>query len=335
MIWLTWRQHRRQLLFAIAGLAIVAALIVPTGQTMHEAYVDTGLAACVRDADRTALVEPNPGGRNCETLANNFTTRFASMVPLAVLFVFLPLFVGVFWGAPLVAREVEHGTHRLVWTQGVSRLRWALVKFGFVGATSLALAAVYAMLLSWWLGPLNATLSRLEFLIFDLQGVVPLAYTVFAVALGVLVGTVTRKVLPAMAATLVGYVAVRVAVDVLARPRFMAPEERRFPVAGGSMPNQLRGDWILSSGVYNASGREIAAGATALCSPRRGDNVASSPPPETCDVASGYGAGAYNMDVYHPADRFWPFQYIESAIFATLAVILFALAVYRVRRRIS
>src|SRR6185369_14593823 len=45
-----------------------------------------------------------------------------------------PVLVGVFFGAPLVAREVEQGTHRLVWTQGVTRLQWALAKFGLVGA---------------------------------------------------------------------------------------------------------------------------------------------------------------------------------------------------------
>ena len=36
----------------------------------------------------------------------------------------LPLAVGVFWGAPLLAREVEQGTIRLVFTQSVSRRRW-------------------------------------------------------------------------------------------------------------------------------------------------------------------------------------------------------------------
>ena len=30
MIWLTWRQHRKQLLFTVVGLAALAAFIAPT-----------------------------------------------------------------------------------------------------------------------------------------------------------------------------------------------------------------------------------------------------------------------------------------------------------------
>jgi hypothetical protein len=36
----------------------------------------------------------------------------------------IPLLFGVFWGAPLLAREFEDGTHNLAWTQGVTRRRW-------------------------------------------------------------------------------------------------------------------------------------------------------------------------------------------------------------------
>ena len=60
-----------------------------------------------------------------------FSNQYNSWLSLGILFLILPVLVGLFWGAPLVAREVEHGTHRLVWTQGVSRRRWALVKFGW------------------------------------------------------------------------------------------------------------------------------------------------------------------------------------------------------------
>jgi hypothetical protein len=32
----------------------------------------------------------------------------------------VPLLFGLFWGAPLLAREFEDGTHNLAWTQGVT-----------------------------------------------------------------------------------------------------------------------------------------------------------------------------------------------------------------------
>src|SRR6266487_6585046 len=83
--------------------------------------------------------------------------------------------VGLFWGAPLVAREIEHGTHRLVWTQGVSRQHWALVKFGLVGTATLSAAVVYGLGMSWWLTPLSqAGQARLGVFFFDMQGLVPI-----------------------------------------------------------------------------------------------------------------------------------------------------------------
>jgi ABC-type transport system involved in multi-copper enzyme maturation permease subunit len=35
----------------------------------------------------------------------------------------IPALLGMFWGAPLIARELESGTYRLAWTQSVTRRR--------------------------------------------------------------------------------------------------------------------------------------------------------------------------------------------------------------------
>jgi hypothetical protein len=48
-----------------------------------------------------------------------------------------------------------------------------------------------------------------------------------------------------------------------------------------------------------------------------------------------YGAGAYNQELFQPADRFWLFQGIETALFVALAVLLVLAAVHLVRRRIA
>ena len=133
MIWLTWRQHRKQVMFTGLALAVLAALIVPTGLAMRATYDDQGLGAC-------SWVEPVSS--TCNTAMNQFTNKYESFTLIGILFLVLPLLVGLFWGAPLVAREVEQGTHRLVWTQGISRRRWALVKLGLVGC--LAIFAVQA-----------------------------------------------------------------------------------------------------------------------------------------------------------------------------------------------
>jgi hypothetical protein len=211
MIWLTWRQHRKQLLYSVIGLAVLAAFIYPTGRAMRSDFARLGLAAC-------AFTTPGPGNNTCETASRQFTDQWSPLTLVGLLFLILPLLVGLFWGAPLIAREVEHGTHRLVWTQGVSRRQWALVKFAFVGGFAVLASVAYGLGMSWWLTPLSQSgqMNRFQPLIFDMQGVVPIGYTLFGVALGIFGGTLWPRMLPAMGTTLAGFLGVRLAVELLA-----------------------------------------------------------------------------------------------------------------------
>lgn len=326
MIWLVWRQHRKQALFTGIGLAALAVLMIPTGLAMRDAFTDKGLADCVRALGHAELVSGNTEA--CNRAFNQFNNQFNTLATVGVLFLVLPLLVGLFWGAPLVAREVEHGTHRLVWTQGVSRRHWALVKFGFVGTATTAVAVVYGLGMSWWMTPLSQAgqQSRFNVFLFDMQGLVPIGYTLFAVALGIFVGTVWQRVLPAMAVTLVGFLAVRIALTSLLRRRYLPAETLTYPVQGSTLqPNPVLSDWVLSRGVRDTSGKLVAANAEIACGPN------PQGPGAGCGAELGIGPGAYNWQLYQPADRFWAFQGIETGIFAALAVLLLFLAVRRIR----
>lgn len=320
MIWLTWRQHRKQALFTLGALVALAAIMVPTGLAMHTKFDSLGLPACRAALGSASMITQTEEVGRCTGLGHQFEQQFGGMVFVAVLFVVLPVLVGVFFGAPLVAREVEQGTHRLVWTQGVSRLRWALVKFGLVGGITVVLAVVYALGVSWWFEPLvTASTGRLGYFSFDVQGVVPIAYTLFALALGVFAGTYWRKVLPAMGIALVGFAAVRVAIEVLARPRYLPARTLTFFPDGNQTPNTASGDWVLSQGVRNAAGEmvlpnsEIGPCGAGGCGP------------------SEAGAGAYNWLEFQPGDRFWTFQAIETGIFVLLTAALVYFALRRLR----
>jgi hypothetical protein len=153
-----------------------------------------------------------------------------------------------------------------------------------------------------------------------------LGYFLFALALGVFAGALTRKVLPAMAVTLVGFLALRLLVAVVARPRFQPQLRRTYPVVSAAEPNPLAGDWIVSRAVYGADGTKLTpgSGSQALC-----------PPDNPLPCVREYGAGAYNQDVYHPAGDFWLFQGIETALFLGLAALLLLATVHWVRRRIA
>ncbi|GAB3150025.1 ABC transporter permease [Amycolatopsis sp. NPDC004378] len=321
MIWLTWRQHRRQALFTLGALVALAAVMVPTGLAMHTKFDGLGLPACQAALGSASMVTATEAAGNCERLGHQFQQQFGGMVFVAVLFVVLPVLVGVFFGAPLVAREVEQGTHRLVWTQGVSRLQWALAKFGLVGAITAVLAVGYALGVSWWFQPLvSASTGRLTYLSFDVQGVVPIAYTLFALALGIFAGTFWRKVLPAMGIALVGFAAVRVAVEVLARPRYLPAQTLSFAPTGGQTPNPASGDWVLSEGVRNAAGEMVLP-----------DAQVGPCPPGGCGDTGGAGPGAYDWREFQPGDRFWTFQAIETGIFVLLAAALVYFALRRLR----
>ena len=304
MIWLTWRQHRRQALFTLLALAVLAAFVVPTGVAMHRAVA--GL-----------------GGNRSGPAFDDFANSYGSLALVAVLLLVVPLLVGLFWGAPVVAREVEQGTHRMIWTQGISRRRWAYTKAGLLGGGVTVLALVYGLGVAWWYQPLaliDSRQSRFTTVFFDMQGVAPVGYTLFAVALGVLAGTLVPKVLPAMALTLAGFAGARVAVALLARPHYLEPVTGDQPVRGGG--DDLDGGWVLAKAVRQADGTHVSSG-TIRCP------LDESVP---CAPELGLRPGAYNHLVYQPGDRFWTFQWIETGIFVAVAVLLVWLAVRRIRR---
>jgi ABC-2 family transporter protein len=346
--WLVWRQHRQQALFALLGLAALAAFLVPTGLQMHNELRRSGLDDCLPATARVELV-PVAGAADpapdpivaCQERAREFAGRYGSRGIIGVLLWFLPLFAGLFWGAPLVAREVEHGTHRLAWTQGVSRARWALVKFGLVGGGVVLVAACYALLVTWWRAPLDQTSGnssgRFAYGLFDLAGVAPIGYALFAVALGVFAGSLTRKTQAAMTITLVGYLATRLPVELLARAHYLSPVRRTFPQVGTMAPNQLTGDWVVSAGIYSAKGTRLSGGTFGSYSQNVCPPPATTPtaPPTTDPCVAEYGADAYNLQLFHPADRYWLIQGIETALFVALAVLLLVAAIHVIRRRVA
>jgi ABC-type transport system involved in multi-copper enzyme maturation permease subunit len=228
MIWLTWRQYRKQALYTLIGLAVLAAVMLPTGLAMHHTFTSSGLAACLAKLSTATITSGN--ARDCGALTQQFQNQYSSMSFIAILFVILPAIVGMFFGAPLIAREIEAGTHRLVWAQGVSRRHWALVKFGVIGAVILILAAAYTFGMDWWAEPLVANGGQMGPIIFDIQGFAPIGYTLFAVAVGILASTIWKKVLPAMGVTLAGYAVVRVPIETLARPHYMSPLTASIPI---------------------------------------------------------------------------------------------------------
>ena len=143
-----------------------------------------------------------------------------------------PVLVGVFWGAPLIARELETGTFRLVWTQSVTRARWLAVKLLVVGFASVAVTGLLSLIVTWWSNPIYglsltspATPNRFDLLLFGTGWLAPLGYAAFGFMVGVTAGLLFRRTLPAMGVTLAVFAAMRIGVTYWVRPYFMSPVE--------------------------------------------------------------------------------------------------------------
>ena len=195
MTWLAWRQHRARALLVACLLALAAAALA----VQQHAFTTGGASApWVQTGSPWVLFE-------------------------IVAMVLVPAALGMFIGAPLVAGELEAGTHRLAWAQSISRRRWLLLELAFSLGIGLVAAAGLAALASWSIAPWIAEQQRagnpgwFNGGTFDVVGVVPVAYTVFAVALAIAAGALTRR-------TLVAMFIVLVAVGLLATLKPGTPE---------------------------------------------------------------------------------------------------------------
>jgi len=318
MTWLAWRQHRQQALFGAVSFALLGVFLLLTGRHMHSVFDSSGLSHC--------LATRNHG--DCGDFESSFESRFGSLRQLSPFLMVLPGLVGLFWGAPLLARELEQGTHRLVWTQDVGRLRWLAAKLGFVLGLTLVFAFAFSALITWWLGPLNAsTGSRFQPGIFDQQGIVPVAYTVFALALGIAAGAILGRTMPAMAVALVGFVVPRLLVGGFLRRHYEAPVTQHIVPLPGVDVNHP-GAWVLHSYTLDGSGHQVPLFATgSACSA----NGATARALAACIHRHGF----VNIATLQPAGRFWLFQGIETALYGGVALALLALAVYWIDRRVS
>jgi ABC-2 family transporter protein len=347
MIWLARRQFRTSGLVALALLAAFAGLVLPTGVHLRDVYGSLGAAHCGARGDCRALL--------------GHARPLADLLGPALLAI--PALLGMFWGAPLVARELESGTYRLAWTQSVSRRRWLTVRVALVGGAALAVAGLATWLVSWWFAPLDAvSLNRLDPGVFTERGVVAVGYAGFAFALGVATGALARRTLPAMAATLLGFVAVRIAFTLWVRQHLLATSHALLPATGGkevgflgtpssvklfaglpSLPNA----WPLSAALVDRARHALSAGQlhdllTRTC-PAIASGLPQSPGTATKGQAGFVGGTfascarrlAQQLRVrvtYQPSSHFWPLQALETGIFLAAALALLAGSVWRISR---
>jgi hypothetical protein len=65
----------------------------------------------------------------------------------------------------------------------ISGIVWVLANLGWALLAAAVWGGALAALFTWWRGPDNAVDGPVKFIYFDIEGVAPIAYTVFAMAL--------------------------------------------------------------------------------------------------------------------------------------------------------
>lgn len=320
MIWLSWRQFRGQALVALVLLAVAAAGLGTLG-------------VAIRREPYTRCTD------GCAALAAEFQDKWVNLLYFVDAgLLALPLLVGAFWGAPLVAREWETGTHRFVWNQSVPRQRWLTVKVLTVGGFTAALTAAVSALLTWAASPYDAVAGdRFTGLLFGVRNLAPVGYAVFAVALGAVLGLLLRRTLRAMALTALVVIVVQVLVPTTLRAHYREPVGQSVPMTAERIANLrflgtdadisglgVPGAMVVStSRLLGPDGGLVDLGRYRACVSRSPESA-----PE-CVAALDV-----HVDVrYQPADRYWTFQVLELALYLAAATALLMLGRWRLRRR--
>jgi hypothetical protein len=248
----------------------------------------------------------------------------------------VPVLIGAFAGAPLLARELETGTSRYAWTQGFGRWRWALAKLVLLGVVLAAAAGAGGVVVSWYYQPYFASGNQALGLyqipplvtLFSLRGVAFPAWTLAAFVIGALAGMLIRRVVPAIVATLAVYAGLAVAAGGFLREHYLTP----LATSSANVPGTR---WIISQW-WTKDGRFAFAGNPPI---NLLHQFCSSPPsgpgkPSQGTFAQCLASHGYTMwTSYQPASRFWPFQWIEGGWLLALSALLVAATVWLVQRR--
>jgi hypothetical protein len=314
MIWVTWRQHRATLISVPVVLAVAAVLIAIVGVKVH------------RDYARLLNCPLNPGQQS-DTCSRLFSVFNSSDWPLgntvSILMQLAPVLLGAFAGAPLLARELETGTFRYAWTQGLRRERQAIAKLVLMGITLVVFTGAFGQLLAWFTQPFLYTeqMNLMTESVFDTRGLVFPAFTLVSFAIGAFAGMLFRRIIPAMAATLGVYLVLRLgawAVRGHYPVSVVTSDSSQF--SNYHTPALPGFPWILNTWFTGPGGKPASQSVVSA--------YLNNPDPNA-KLPAGYTA----WNRYIPFSHFWPMQFIEAGWLLVLALAFGAAAVWLVRRR--
>ena len=323
LTWVTLRQHRFAICGVLGVLGGVGLLMLFDGLAMHHAYIRLGLNTCGR-----------LDGPSCQNQLSVFQQKYQPLADqLPHYLMLLPALIGVFVGAPLVARELESGTFRFAWTQARSRVQWIITKLVLLAVVLTVAALAFSALFTWWYGPFDAITGRMTSNgAYEISGIVFAARVLFGFTLGALLGVLIRRTVPAMAATAAVWAAVVIPSITWLRPLIRKPittigHPGKGAIAASHMPYNAN---VIHTWLQNAAGHHVSFDQVQqqVIAAYRG-----TPPP--LDQFNAWMAEHHISEwvSYQPNKWFWHYQTIEATGYLVLAVLLALATVLILRRR--
>lgn len=194
---LLWRMHRWEGTFFIGGALLLSAAMAIVAWQLDAAR-DTVIACYAQPADAQSA--------ECRSAIEWGNTLAGAIGILGAVAIVAPFAVGIFLGAPLLSREIEHRTAPMAWSLSPSRPRWLAWR-----TVPLAVLLVAALLV---LGQASAVLLQtteegvLGFRHYGMFGPILAARGLAIFGVGVLVGLALGRVLPALLVTALATVAI-------------------------------------------------------------------------------------------------------------------------------
>jgi len=335
MTWLAFRRHRTNLIIATGLVVALSGWMALVAHGFDTAPLKSFLQSSGSHGhDSIGHYRDIYGGPTILRL--DYQVDAINLVLLA-----LPCFLGVLLGVPLVAAELADHTNRVAWTQHISRTRWLSTKWWVIGLPLVILSTLVVLVTQWWwhhsvtsgLGSLFGTnlfggSSRVQPEVFSVTGVVPVAYTLFAFALGAAIGALARRVSWAIVGTILVYAAASLIMATTIRPNlapktFVASTQgfpSSSPLTDGGAP------WYIGYGYQFSPGSHHPTDASAADIGRRCENLTGDF--YACLTHNDLRTGQF----YQPASNYWTLQWKESAIYVIASALLLAIGLWLVRR---
>ena len=339
LAWVTWRQHRATLAGAAAFLGAIAVYLALTGHQIRQAYDALVAAGCPQaDAIMPGFSVP-VASATCQSLTQGFLSFYgttsgpvgasglnAQTVPFMLLVV--PVLLGAFVGAPVLARELESGTFRFAWTQGAGRLRLAAARL--IPLAVLLTAAAYGLsaLFSWYFTPFLrfGNTGGYPMQLFGNLGTDFAAWALFSFALAAFLGVLLRRAVAATALSLAVTTVLDVVTMMALRQHYATP----VTVSGAGPTGN--GDWVLGNWFTSPGGARVSVNTidNRYIQAQGGYHVSVFPTIVTTWATRNHYTQWWS---YQPAARWWQLQLTEGAWLLAASLLLIAATILLVRRR--